>query len=256
MNRINQVFKEKKNNLLSIYFTAGHPELQSTPEILLTLQSSGADMVEIGMPFSDPLADGPVIQESSQQALKNGMNLKLLFHELRNIRERVTIPLLLMGYLNPVMHFGVENFCKQCSEIGIDGVILPDLPLEEFVDHYQWMFKDNGLHFVFLITPQTSLERIRMIDSLSQGFIYVVASSSTTGIKGRFDEQQIGYFERIKALNLRNPLLIGFGITHKESFDKACQYANGAILGTSFVKMLNDTTLWKQGIMDFVKSIR
>lgn len=256
MNRINKLFEEKKNNLLSIYFTAGHPELNSAVRILEKLESAGVDMVEIGMPFSDPLADGPVIQDSSQKSIKNGMNLQLLFRQLEGIRDQVNLPLLLMGYLNPVMHFGFENFCKKCSEVGIDGLILPDLPLAEYLEHYKKFIDEYGLRFIFLITPQTSGERLRLIDSVSNGFIYMVSSSSTTGTKGSFNEKQLGYFQRIKALNLKNPLVIGFGITSKETFDIACNYANGAIIGTAFVKMLNETPNIETGIFDFVKSIR
>ena len=256
MNRINKLFEEKRNNLLSIYFTAGHPKLDSTVEILEELQSAGVDMVEIGMPFSDPLADGPVIQDSSQKALKNGMSLRYLFRQLAGVRKRVNIPLLLMGYLNPVMHFGFGNFCKKCSEVGIDGIILPDLPLEEYLEHYRQFIDEYGLRFIFLITPQTSLERLRLIDSVSNGFIYMVSSSSTTGTKGSLSEKQADYFQRTKALNLKNPLVIGFGITGKETFDLACKYANGAIIGTAFVKMLNETTSMESVIRDFVSSIR
>ena len=256
MNRIDQLFKQKENNILSVYFTAGHPELNSTVQILNTLETAGVDMVEIGMPFSDPLADGPVIQDSSTKALRNGMSLHILLEQLGNIRSTVSIPLLLMGYLNPVLHYGVENFCKKCREIGIDGVILPDLPLTEYQSHYQKIFEENGLRFIFLITPQTSKERIRMIDSISKGFIYMVSSSSTTGAKGSIANEQISYFERIKSMKLANPLVIGFGISNKETFAHACRYANGAILGSAFVKMLNETSNWKQGILDFVKGIR
>jgi tryptophan synthase alpha chain len=256
MNRINKLFEEKRNNLLSIYFTAGHPQLDSTVEILEELQSAGVDMVEIGMPFSDPLADGPVIQESSQKALKNGMSLQILFRQLADIRKSVSIPLLLMGYLNPVMHFGFENFCKHCSDAGIDGIILPDLPLEEYLGHYRRFIDENGLHFIFLITPQTSTERLRLIDSVSNGFIYMVSSSSTTGTKGSLSEKQSDYFQRTKELNLKNPLVAGFGITGKETFDFACKYANGGIIGTAFVKMLNETTSMHSSIRNFVSSVR
>ena len=256
MNRIDQLFREKKSNILSVYFTAGHPALNSTMDILAELQSAGVDMIEIGMPFSDPLADGPVIQDSSHKALKNGMKLQLLFDQLSNIREVIHLPLILMGYLNPVMHFGIENFCKKCREAGIDGVILPDLPLAEYVEQYQKIFEDNGLRFISLITPQTSDERIRMIDSVSKGFIYMVSSSSTTGVKGSIADKQISYFQRIKTMNLKKPLVIGFGISNKETFKLACTYASGAIIGSAFVKMLNETSNWKQGIGEFVKGIR
>lgn len=255
MNRINQLFQQKKNNILSIYFTAGHPTLDSTVEVIKTLEKSGVDMIEIGMPFSDPLADGPVIQGSSTKALKNGMSIKLLFEQLKQIRKEVNIPLLLMGYINPVYQFGIENFCKKCKEVGIDGVILPDLPLSEYQEQYQPYFEANNLRFIFLITPQTSPDRVRMIDSISNGFIYMVSSSSTTGAKGNIAEKQVEYFTRIKAMNLTNPLVIGFGISNRETFERACHYANGAIIGSAFVKMLDETKNTEHGIKDFVAEV-
>jgi tryptophan synthase alpha chain len=256
MNRINQLFQQKKDNILSLYFTAGHPELNSTTEILAELEATGTDMVEIGMPFSDPLADGPVIQESNQKALKNGMSIRLLFDQLKDVRQKINIPLLLMGNLNPVLQFGVENFCKKCRETGIDGIILPDLPLPEYIWDYQHIFENNGLRFNFLITPQTIEERIRQIDKISNGFVYMVSSSSTTGVKGSFADKQIEYFKRVRSMKLQNPLLIGFGISNRETFTQACSYANGAIIGSAFVKMLNDTPAWKKGIKNFVSSIK
>lgn len=255
MNRIDKLFQDKKNNILSIYFTAGHPEVNSTPEILVQLEKSGVNMVEIGMPFSDPLADGPVIQDSSTKALKNGMNIKLLFEQLKDIRSKVNIPLLLMGYLNPVLHFGVENFCAKCQEVGIDGVILPDLPLDEYEQHYKAIFEKYDLRFIFLITPQTSDERIRMIDSISKGFIYMVSSSSTTGVKTAIAEKQLEYFKRIRAMQLKNPLVIGFGISNKETFANACQYANGAIIGSAFVKKMNESSDYIKDTDNFIQQI-
>lgn len=255
MNRIDQLFQQKNHHVFSIYFTAGHPSLESAPEILHELQKSGTAMVEIGMPFSDPLADGPVIQDSSTKALRNGMSLTVLFEHLKDIRKTISMPLLLMGYLNPVLQYGVEKFCAKCREVGIDGVILPDLPLDVYQASFQKYFEANGLRFIFLITPQTSDERILMIDSISKGFIYVVSSASTTGAKGTIAEKQIEYFNRIKALNLSNPLVIGFGISNRETFNRACNYANGAIVGSAFVKMLNETPDWKNGIQNFVSEI-
>ncbi|MDP4210150.1 MAG: tryptophan synthase subunit alpha [Bacteroidota bacterium] len=255
MNRIDTLFQQKKNNVLSVYFTAGHPELNSTASILGELEASGVEMVEIGMPFSDPLADGPVIQDSSSKALKNGMTLKLLFDQLKDIRKDVKIPLLLMGYINPVLQYGVENFCKKCRETGIDGVILPDLPMDIYEESFRKCFEDNGVHFIFLITPQTSDERIRMIDSISGGFIYMVSSAATTGAKSTIAEKQIEYFNRVKALNLKNPLVIGFGISNHETFASACRYANGAIIGSAFVKMLDKATDMKSDIRKFVKEV-
>jgi tryptophan synthase alpha chain len=256
MNRIKLLFEKKKNNVLSIYFTAGHPALNDTMAVLTALQDAGVDMVEIGMPFSDPLADGPVIQESSHKALENGMKLTVLFRQLERLRENVQLPVLLMGYLNPVLHFGFENFCKMCHNTGVDGIILPDLPYNEYILHYQQIAEKYELCFVFLITPQTSEERIRMIDAVSHGFIYMVSSSSTTGIKGSFGDEQISYFKRTQALHLKNPLVVGFGISDRTSFDVACQHAHGAIIGTAFVKMLNDNPQWKTRISDFVKNIK
>jgi tryptophan synthase alpha chain len=256
MNRIDQLFLQKNKNVLSVYFTAGHPELNSTVIILDELQASGADMVEIGMPFSDPLADGPVIQDSSSKALKNGMSIKQLFEQLDDVRQKIQIPLLLMGYINPVIQYGIEKFCKKCKEIGIDGVILPDLPLDEYQREFKKYFEENDIRFIFLITPQSSDERIRLIDSLSKGFIYMVSSSSTTGAKGVIADNQVDYFKRIQSMNLKNPLVIGFGISNRETFEHACNYSRGAIIGSAFVKMLNDTKDWKSGVRDFVRQIK
>jgi tryptophan synthase alpha chain len=255
MNRIDQLFQDKKNKILSVYFTAGYPEPDSAPEILQHLQKSGVDLVEIGMPFSDPLADGPVIQESSTIALKGGMSVKKLFSQLKNIRNSVDIPLILMGYLNPVMQFGIEKFCEACRETGIDGVILPDLPVDEYQQHYHQYFEANGLRFIFLITPQTTNERIKLIDSISKGFIYMVSSASTTGVKSAIAEKQIEYFERVKSLQLKNPLMIGFGISNKVTFERACSYANGAIIGSAFIKALSEEGPLEKKVKRFVKTI-
>jgi tryptophan synthase alpha chain len=255
MNRIDQLFQDKKNNILSVYFTAGYPEPDSSVEILQHLQSSGVDLVEIGMPFSDPLADGPVIQESSSLALKGGMTVKKLFLQLKNIRKSVGIPLILMGYINPVLQFGIEKFCEACRETGIDGVILPDLPIDEYCQHYQPHFEANGLRFIFLITPQTTNERIKLIDSLSKGFIYMVSSASTTGAKSAIADKQIEYFERVKSLQLTNPVMIGFGISSKETFNRACNYANGAIIGSAFIKALAENGTIGERVRRFVKTI-
>ena len=255
MNRIDQLFQNKGNNILSVYFTAGHPQLDSTVGILNELEKSGVDMVEIGMPFSDPLADGPVIQDSSSKALRNGMSIKTLFAQLKDVRKTVQMPLLLMGYLNPVLQFGIENFCTKCREIGIDGVILPDLPLPEYTEQFKKHFDANGLKFIFLITPQTTNERILQIDAIGSGFIYMVSSASTTGAKSTIADKQVQYFERVKALKLKNPLVVGFGISNRETFTKTCRYANGAIIGSAFVKMLTETPDWKKGIGEFVKMV-
>jgi len=235
MNRINQKLKEDKK-LLSIYFTAGYPNIDDTVSIIQNLEKSGVDMIEIGLPFSDPLADGPTIQASSTQALKNGMTSELLFNQLKDIRQSVSIPLIIMGYFNPMLQYGVEAFCKKCKEIGIDGLIIPDLPVDVYHSEYKATFETYGLINVFLITPQTSDERIRYIDSVSRGFIYMVSSASTTGAKTGFGNEQTEYFERIANMNLNNPQIVGFGISNNDTFTRATKYAKGAIIGSAFVK--------------------
>ena len=235
MNRINQKLKENKK-LLSIYFTAGYPSLDDTVSIIQNLEKNGVDMIEIGLPFSDPLADGPTIQASSTQALKNGMTSEVLFNQIKDIRETVNIPLIIMGYFNPIFQYGVEAFCKKCQEIGIDGLIIPDLPVDVYHNEYKAIFDKYGLINVFLITPQTSVERINFIDSISNGFIYMVSSASTTGTQSGFGDVQTDYFKRIDSMNLKNPQVIGFGISNNETFTQATQYAKGAIIGSAFVK--------------------
>jgi len=252
-NRITSLFEKKDEKILSIYFTAGYPELNDTLKIISQLEKSGADLVEIGMPFSDPVADGPVIQQSSEEALKNGMTIHLLFEQLKNIRKSVSIPLILMGYLNPVIQYGIEDFCKKCKEIGIDGTIIPDLPLEIYETEYKEIFEQNSLSNIFLVTPQTSDERIRKIDKLSTGFIYMVSSSSTTGVKGAVNEEQVAYFERIRAMNLRSKRLIGFGISDKASFEKSSCYANGAIIGSAFIKALEGKETIETKVKEFMQ---
>lgn len=253
MNRINTALKQDKK-LLSIYFTAGYPSLHDTTKIIQDLEQHGVDMIEIGLPFSDPLADGPTIQESSTLALKNGMTTQLLFEQLKDIRKSVNIPLIIMGYFNPMMQYGIEAFCAKCQEIGIDGLIIPDLPVNEYHEHYQDTFEKYGLINVFLITPQTSDKRIRFIDDVSNGFIYMVSSASTTGAKSTFGDTQQQYFERIEALNLKNPQIVGFGISNNETFMQATKTAKGAIIGSAFIKHL--TQYGTGNIGDFVKSIR
>jgi len=257
-NRINQLFAQKKDNILSIYFTAGYPNLNNTEAIIKNLTEAGADLIEIGIPFSDPMADGPTIQQSSQQALDNGMSLKLLFEQIQSIRSQVDTPLILMGYLNPILQYGIKRFCKKCKEVGIDGLIFPDLPMIEYEEEYQPLFAENNLHNIFLITPQTSDQRIRKIDALSSGFIYMVAAAATTGAKQQIAQSQQAYFERINAMNLSNPRLIGFGISNHETYAKACRYANGVIIGSAFIKHIADTQNDElpQHINDFVQKIR
>jgi tryptophan synthase alpha chain len=254
-NRINQLFETKKENILSVYFTAGYPNLNDTVEIIQQLEKNGVDLIEIGMPFSDPTADGPTIQRSSETALKNGMSLKLLFEQLKDIRKTVKIPLILMGYINPVYQFGVKKFCEKCAETGIDGLILPDLPLDEFEVFYQPVFEKYNLHNILLITPQTSENRTRQIDDASTGFIYMVSSSSTTGSGKKVEDFQREYFERIQSMNLENPRLIGFGISDHATFTNACKYANGAIIGSAFVKAIDSGAEIQNTISQFVKQI-
>ena len=257
MNTLQQKFNDKKENLLTVYFTAGYPELNDTATIIKALEASGADIIEVGMPFSDPVADGPTIQVSNLKALQNGMNIKLLFEQLKSIKNQVKIPILLMGYINPVWKFGVENFMEACEENGVSGLILPDIPLDEFVRDYQPLYKKHNLSSVFLITPQTSNERIRAYDEACNGFIYMVSSASTTGANKAVDEEkQVAYFERVKSLNLKNPTQIGFNIKDKASFDRACSFANGGIIGSAFIKKLGEEGDLKTKVREFIKSIR
>ncbi len=254
MNRINQKLQEDKK-LLSIYFSAGYPNLNDTVQIIQDLEKSGVDMIEIGLPFSDPLADGPTIQESSTKALQNGMTTKLLFEQLSNIRKSVKIPLIIMGYFNPMLQYGVEAFCKKCHEIGIDGIIMPDLPVDIYDEQYKEVFEKYGLINVFLITPQTSESRIRYIDSVSDGFIYMVSSASVTGGSStEFGDSQQNYFKRIAKMNLKNPQIVGFGINNKETFEQATKFANGAIIGSAFIKNLTENGV--ASINDFIKNIK
>ena len=256
MNRINQLFETKAQNILSVYFTAGFPNLNDTVQIIKELENNGVELIEIGIPFSDPTADGPTIQRSSEKALKNGMNLKLLFDQLKDIRRSVNIPIILMGYINPVYQFGFEQFCKKCIEIGIDGTILPDLPLSEYEMNYREMFEKHDLHNILLITPQTSGSRINQIDEVSKGFIYMVSSASTTGAGKKVEDFHRDYFERIQDMGLKNPRLIGFGISDHDTFNNACKYANGAIIGSAFVNAINDQKDLAKSIADFVNRIR
>ncbi|MEC5167370.1 tryptophan synthase alpha chain [Flavobacterium sp. PL11] len=252
MNRINKKLQESKK-ILSIYFSAGYPNLNDTVQIIQDLEKNGVDMIEIGLPFSDPLADGPTIQESSTQALHNGMNTQVLFNQLKDIRNTVTIPLVIMGYFNPMLQYGIENFCKKCAEIGIDGLIIPDLPVDVYADEYKTTFEKYGLKNIFLITPQTSVERIHFIDSVSDGFIYMVSSASVTGSQTGFGRVQEEYFKRISDMNLKNPQVIGFGISDKETFMQATQYAKGAIIGSAFIKDL--TVNGTEKIETFIKAL-
>ncbi|MXV52314.1 tryptophan synthase subunit alpha [Pedobacter sp. HMF7647] len=255
MNRLKQLFENKNKPLLSIYYTAGYPEIDSTVNIAEALEKAGADFLEIGFPYSDPVADGPVIQESSQKALHNGMSLKVLFERLKELRKRVSIPVLLMGYVNPVLQFGVENFCKAAADAGVDGVIVPDLPMYEYEELYKDCFLKHNVSNIFLVTPQTSEARIRKIDDLSNAFIYLLSSSATTGKQLDVSQSSETYFGRIKAMNLKNPLMIGFGISDKKSFDKAAEYTSGAIVGSAFVRLLGEPDYMNK-ISSFVQSIK
>ncbi|HEX3081565.1 MAG TPA: tryptophan synthase subunit alpha [Puia sp.] len=239
MSRIRKLFEKKNKNILSVYFTAGFPTLNSTLTVMKSLQDAGADMIELGIPYSDPLADGPVIQSSGTMALANGMTITHLFKQLRNFRNEIGLPVLFMGYMNPIMQYGFENFCRDAAEVGVDGLILPDLPMFEFKKEFGTIVSKYNLDFVFLVTPETDEIRLRKLDQLSSGFIYAVSSSSTTGKVAALNEQE-KYFERLQRLKLQNPVLIGFGIRDRSSFLKACTYANGAIIGTAYIKVLEN----------------
>ena len=251
-NRIDTLFQTKRENILSVYMTAGYPALEDTVPVIKTLEASGVDLIEVGMPFSDPLADGPVIQQSSTRALRNGMTLETLFDQLADIREQVGLPLVLMGYLNPVLHYGMKRFLKKAREVGVDGVILPDLPLLEYQTHYQSMFDEAGIPLIMLITPQTSPERIHAIASASGGFLYMVSDASTTGARDGISEQQEAYFRRIAEMKLDIPRLIGFGISNHETFTTACQYASGAIIGSAFIRALDGEGSTTEKVRRFV----
>lgn len=253
MNRINQKLQKDKK-LLSIYFTAGFPNSEDTVPIIEKLEKSGVDFIEIGLPFSDPLADGPTIQESSGIALKNGMTTSKLFRQLEGIRERVEIPLIIMGYFNPILQFGVEEFCRKCEETGIDGLIIPDLPIEEYKEHYRETFKKYDLKLIFLVTPQTSEERIRFIDSVSEAFIYLVSTASVTGTTSGFGKSQTDYFQRISEMKLRSPQIVGFGINNAETYARATQFSKGAIIGSAFIKFISQNPISE--IPKFINGIR
>lgn len=256
MNRITTHFKQQPYNNLNVYFTAGFPALDDTRRVLLSLQESGADLVEIGIPYSDPVADGETIQQSDEQALTNGITLKLLFEQLRGMREQVSVPVILMGYINPVLQYGVENFCRDCAAVGVDGAILPDLPLDVYNREFKHLFEKYGLLNLFLITPQTSEHRIRQIDDVGEGFIYMVSSASVTGAQSGISTDMEGYFNRVNAMGLRNPRLIGFGIKDEETFTKACSYGNGAIIGSAFIRILKNSVNLEKDIQLFIHSIK
>lgn len=254
--RINALFQRKPSNVLSVYFTAGYPQLDSTMPVLQALQDGGVDMVEVGIPFSDPMADGPVIQASSHQALLNGMSLKTLFAQLASMRPAIHIPVVLMGYTNVVMQYGLEAFCSSCRDVGVDGVILPDLPITEYVKDYKPVMDAYGLSMILLITPETSVERIRYIDEQTSSFIYMVSSASVTGAQSSFNEQKTAYFKRISKMQLKNPRLVGFGVSNKATYEAACAYAAGAIVGSRFMECLKNHPSPQQAVAALLEGLQ
>ena len=256
MGRLDKLFSEKKKEILSVFYTAGFPSLNDTVAIAKHLEQAGADIIEIGIPFSDPVADGPTIQASNKIALDNGMSAQRLLEQVKEVRKEVSIPIVLMGYLNPVLQYGIEKFCKDAAANGVDGLILPDLPLDEFEAEYKNLTKSVRLDVIFLVSPTTSEERIRTIDDLSTGFVYAVSSSSTTGAKKGFSSDQEVYFEKLKAMNLKNPFLIGFGISDHQTFSKVCEFASGAIVGSAFINLLKKSDNFERDIHEFVKNLK
>jgi tryptophan synthase alpha chain len=253
MSRLKALFEKKKSNVLNVYCTAGYPQLNSTVEVMKCLQANGADLIELGMPYSDPLADGPVIQASSSKALQNGMTISKLFEQLKDFRKEVQVPVILMGYLNPVLQYGFENFCAKAAEVGIDGLIIPDIPMYEYEKEYRETIKKHNLDFIFLVTPETSEERIKKLDELSSGFLYAVSSSSITGSDNDFSAVE-NYLRRLKEMKLKNPVLVGFGIKDKTTFQTACKYAYGAIIGSAYIKAIENEDI-EESTKRFLKNI-
>ena len=256
MNRIDKLFSQKKNGIFSVYLTAGYPNSNDTVNTIVELASHGIDMIEIGIPFSDPMADGVVIQKSSTVALNNGMTIRKLFTQLQDIRSQVGIPLVMMSYLNPIMQYGIDNFCRSCVEAGIDGMIIPDLPFADYMQKLKPIVEKYGLHCIMLISPETSDERIRLIDENTSGFIYMVSSASTTGAKEYFDEQTIDYFKRVNAMNLQNPRMIGFGLSNSVTFNAAAKHAAGGIIGSAFIRLLGESASIKEAVENLIAKIR
>lgn len=256
MNRLTRLFQTKKHPILSVYFTAGYPNLNDNLPILTALQKNGIDLAEIGIPFSDPMADGPVIQRSAGEALHNGMSLRLLFEQLKEIRKTISMPLILMGYLNPIMQYGFDRFCQSCSEVGIDGVIIPDLPFADYLANYKSIAESHDLKMIMLITPETSEERIRLIDQHTEGFIYLVSSASTTGAQQTFDESKQAYFSRVAGMNLRNPLLVGFGISNRATLEAATAHTNGAIIGSKFIQLLGENPSAEEAVRGLLAALK
>ena len=254
MNRIDELFKTKQQNILNVYCTAGYPALDSTLKVMQALQDNGADLIEIGMPYSDPLADGPVIQHSNMIALENGMSIPVLFEQLKTLRPQISVPVILMGYMNPILQFGLEKFCKAAAAVGVDGLILPDLPMYEFETEYRQLFEQHNLRFIFLVTPETSAERIHRIDSLSSGFLYAVSSSSTTG-NNKAIADQAGYFRKLQSMGLQNPVLVGFGIKDRATFRAACEHTNGAIIGSAYIRALEGASDINLSTKEFLNTV-
>jgi tryptophan synthase alpha chain len=254
MSRLKKLFEIKKQNVLNVYCTAGFPQLDSTIVVMNALQNNGVDLIELGMPYSDPLADGPVIQASGSKALENGMSIPVLFEQLKDMRKQIQLPVILMGYMNPVLQYGFEKFCADAAAVGIDGLILPDLPQHEYETEYGAIIQKYKLDFIFLVTPETSEERIKKLDSLSEGFLYAVSSSSTTGNEKDFDAVE-KYLERLKGMNLKNPVLVGFGIKDKQTFASACKYAAGAIIGSAYIKALEENNDIEIATKSFIGNI-
>ena len=256
MNKLLKTFQDKSKKVLSIYFSAGYPELEDTHRIMIALQEGGADLIEVGIPFSDPVADGPTIQGSNKIALDNGITLKKIMVQINEIKEKIQIPVILMGYLNPIYQYGIKKFCEDCQKAGVSGLIIPDLPVNEYQNEYKLVFEKHQLANIFLITPQTSEERIREIDGISNSFIYMVSSASTTGAKKGVTEDQIDYFIRVQNMELKSPLLIGFGISDHQSFTQATTYANGAIIGSAFINVLKNSNNLEEDIVAYVRSVK
>lgn len=254
MSRINELFERKKERVLNVYCTAGYPHLNSTLDVMKALQQNGADLIELGMPYSDPLADGPVIQASSTKALQAGMTITKLFEQLKDFRTEISVPVVLMGYLNPLLQFGFEKFCSKASEVGIDGLIIPDIPMFEYESEYAAVVKKHGLDFIFLVTPETSEERIKKLDSLSSGFLYAVSSSSITGSDKDFSPVET-YLQKLQAMQLKNPVLVGFGVKDKATFDAACKYAAGAIIGSAYIKALETGNSVEEATRNFLHEV-
>jgi len=256
MNRLTQLFQNQTHKILSVYFTAGYPTLTGTVSILEALERGAVDLAEVGIPFSDPMADGPVIQQSAGEALHNGMSLKLLFEQLKEVRTTVKMPLIMMGYLNPIMQYGFEKFCQSCIEVGVDGMIIPDLPFADYLANYKSIADRHDLKMIMLVSPETEEERIRLIDAHTEGFIYLVSSASTTGAQQSFDDSKQAYFTRVSGMNLRNPLLVGFGISNKETLEAASAHTNGAIVGSKFIQLLGKCATPDEAVSELRKALR